>query len=123
MDPPEALSAAIAIVDRDGIIRSWNRAATELFGHPAERAVGASIEIVIPATYRERHWAGFRRAWEQGHVREGLAARLPMLCADGVTRPTAGRLAGIYGAHGDLVAVMGVWTGPRPDDEQLYPLG
>ncbi len=47
-------SSRDAIVGKtlDGIIRSWNRGAEELFGYRAEEVIGKSIEILWPSPLR-----------------------------------------------------------------------
>jgi PAS domain S-box-containing protein len=44
----ESSDDAIISKSLDGVIQSWNAAAERLFGHPAERAVGRHISLVIP---------------------------------------------------------------------------
>ena len=50
----------------DGVIQLWNRAATTLFGHTSEQAIGQSLDIIIPERFREAHWRGFERALAHG---------------------------------------------------------
>ena len=74
----------MVVADTDGVICFWSQGAKELTGHPAESAVGQSLDLVVPPEYRERHWAGFRAAMASGTARfEGGAANIPVLCADG----------------------------------------
>ncbi|MBP2313123.1 PAS domain S-box protein [Azospirillum soli] len=40
---------AVILVDSDGTIQAFNRAAERIFGYPAEEAVGSSIRALIPA--------------------------------------------------------------------------
>ena len=44
----ESSDDAIISKSLEGVIQSWNAAAERLFGHPAERALGQHISLVIP---------------------------------------------------------------------------
>src|SRR5262245_246457 len=58
---------AIVSMDLDGVILSWNAAATRMYGYTAEEAIGASIDIVIPETAERRcEEAGIRAKIAQG---------------------------------------------------------
>ncbi len=57
---------AVVFADRDGIIRFWNRGATELFGHTAEETIGQRMDMIIPENLRARHWEGYERVMVQG---------------------------------------------------------
>jgi hypothetical protein len=54
------------------VIRRWSRGAKELFGYAEAEAVGRSLDLIVPGTIRESHWAGC------GAVRE-FAGRLIVL--------------------------------------------
>jgi PAS domain S-box-containing protein len=56
---------AIVSKDLDGTIRSWNRAAEELFGYRASEVVGKSIRLIVPADRQGEEDEVLRR------VREG----------------------------------------------------
>jgi len=62
---------AIIFADRQGIIRLWNRGAAEIFGHPAETALGQSLDLIIPETLRERHNQGYQRVMATGQTKYG----------------------------------------------------
>src|SRR5262245_18775412 len=54
-DPARVLAAivessddAILAVDLDGVIRTWNRGATRLFGYAAEEAIGRPLSLLMP---------------------------------------------------------------------------
>jgi PAS domain S-box-containing protein len=53
---------AIVIVDNNGMITSWNRAAEKLFGYPADAIIGQSLALIIPPKHRPRHETGFHKA-------------------------------------------------------------
>lgn len=60
---------ALIFADREGVIRMWNAAATDIFGHSAEAAIGQSLDLIIPERFREAHWTGFDRALAAGETK------------------------------------------------------
>ncbi|HUB04403.1 MAG TPA: PAS domain-containing protein, partial [Solirubrobacteraceae bacterium] len=59
----EIAQSAFVTLDADGLVREWNRRATELFGYSREEAVGAELAgLIVPERYRDRHREGLRRA-------------------------------------------------------------
>lgn len=65
MDAPDAL----LVLDREGIIRFWNRGAELIFGHSSQEAVGKSADLIVPENLRERHWEGYRRVMATGDTK------------------------------------------------------
>jgi PAS domain S-box-containing protein len=107
-----------AIVVADGTITQWSPGAQTLFGYSAAAAVGQSLDLIVPAALRARHWAGFRRAMQAPAVKD-LAADIPVLCADGQVRDFAGRLLVLCDGLGVALGAMGIFaadgtTGFRP---------
>jgi PAS domain S-box-containing protein len=76
---------AIVYADAGGTIRYWNAAATRLFGHSAETAIGASLDLIIPERLRARHWQGYREVMggRPSRYPEGAVLAVPALRADG----------------------------------------
>ncbi|MGD7003377.1 PAS domain-containing protein [Corynebacterium halotolerans] len=72
---------AVIYADRNGVIRLWNDAAEDLFGHSAEQAIGQSLDLIIPEKHRGAHWTGWDRVMESGKTRYGHEP----LAAPGVT--------------------------------------
>ncbi|MBI4301534.1 MAG: PAS domain S-box protein [Chloroflexi bacterium] len=64
-------SDGIIFADHEGLICLWNRGAEAIFGHTNKNAVGQSLDLIIPDSFRERHWAGFQRAMASGHTKYG----------------------------------------------------
>jgi PAS domain S-box-containing protein len=62
---------AIIFADRQGLIRLWNRGAEEIFGHPADAALGQSLDLIIPESLRERHNQGYQRVMATGQTKYG----------------------------------------------------
>jgi PAS domain S-box-containing protein len=97
----------ILIADADGIIRFWNPGAARIFGFTAEEAVGQSLDIIIPAAQRDRHWHGYAESIRTGRTRYGAGDLLavPALRKDGARisiefsivpfRDAAGRMTAI----------------------------
>lgn len=76
---------AVVHADASGIIQAWNGGAERMFGYPAAEAVGQSLDIIIPANLRQRHWEGFQKTMETGHSRyaEGQTLSVPAQRQDG----------------------------------------
>lgn len=62
---------AIVAADRTGNIIVWNPGAERVFGYPVDVAMGQSLDIIIPESLRQRHWAGYSRVMETGLTRYG----------------------------------------------------
>jgi PAS domain S-box-containing protein len=79
------MSDAIVYADAEGAIRLWNRGATRIFGFTEAEALGRSLDIIIPANLRERHWRGYRATMQTGQSRYGDGERLsvPAMRKDG----------------------------------------
>ena len=66
---------AVIFADRDGVIRLWNFGAEAVFGFAADEVLGRSLDAIIPQRLRHAHWAGFRRAIDEGRTRYGNQVR------------------------------------------------
>lgn len=112
----------LVVADRDGCIQLWNEIATRLFGHEAAHAVGASLDLIVPEPFRERHWIGYRRAWAEGITEAPRVALMPVLCADGEVRRFPAHLLPVKGPHGELAAIAGVYSPPSDRDSGLFSM-
>jgi PAS domain S-box-containing protein len=70
------ISDAIVYADADGVIRLWNQGASRIFGFAEAEALGRSLDIIIPAGLRERHWQGFGATMRTG----GRATEMDRFC-------------------------------------------
>jgi PAS domain S-box-containing protein len=106
---------AVIVADPDGAIRYWNAAAEAMFGHAADEALGASLDIVIPERLRERHWEGYRQTMATGETKYGgETLSVPALRADGarisveftvaLVRDDSGAVTGIAAIMRDVTA-------------------
>jgi PAS domain S-box-containing protein len=76
---------AVLFADREGVIRLWNDAAEEIFGYSRAEAVGESLNLIVPAEFREAHWRGFEAAIDAGETTNPAVTRtrVPALQKDG----------------------------------------
>jgi PAS domain S-box-containing protein len=65
----ESAIDAIISADVSGNIRSWNSAATALFGFTEEEVIGQPIELIIPDRFRKSHREGLHRVSSGGPSR------------------------------------------------------
>ena len=105
----EALSDAVVICDRDGVIRFWNAAAERLFGFTPAEALGSSLELIIPERLQERHWVGFARTMATGQTRyQHDVLRVPGMHKDGRTLSIAFTVGLLLGAQRTVTGLVTV---------------
>jgi len=75
----------ILFADEKGVIRHWNTGCERIFGHAASEAVGQSLDLIIPANLRARHWQGYTETMRTGQSRyaAGELLAVPALRKDG----------------------------------------
>jgi len=90
----ESAIDAIISADSEGNIRSWNSAATALFGLTEAEVIGQPIELIIPERFRHSHEEGIRRVSSGGesHV-IGKTVELAAIREDGTEFPVELSLA------------------------------
>ncbi len=79
------LPDAVVYADAAGVIQVWNDGARRIFGFSAEEAIGQSLDLIIPASLRDRHWSGYTHTMQTGESRYGAGDLLsvPALHKDG----------------------------------------
>ena len=60
---------AIISADKNGIIESWNPAASKIFGYSKEEAIGQNLDLIIPKKYHKSHHDGMERVLTGGKKR------------------------------------------------------
>ena len=65
----ESAGDAIIVGDGHGLILSWNRSASTLFGYDDEEVIGQSLTLLMPARYRHAHEQGLARMESTGKGR------------------------------------------------------
>ncbi len=79
---------AIATIEANGIVLSFNRAATRMFGYTPEEVVGRNVKMLMPKEHRDRHDGYLARylATSEAHI-IGVGRELEALRKDGSTLP------------------------------------
>jgi PAS domain-containing protein len=99
--------SAIVMVNTAGTIIYFSKDLEQLTGHMASEAVGKTLDLIIPETFRERHWTGFRKAMATGHSGiDGICAIIPVLCSDKQVRNLAGRFQLLIDPMGNSLGAL-----------------
>lgn len=78
----------IITIDPDGTVRSFNKAAEEIFGYRAEEVLGRNVSMLMPEPYRKEHDDYIQRYLETGNRRIiGIGREVRGLRRDGSVFP------------------------------------
>ena len=98
---------ALVGADATGTIRVWSQGAEKLFGHSAADAIGQTLDLIVPETYRDQHWQGFRRAMETGSAKlDGQSTKIPVKCGDGAVTVFPGAFMLLRDAQKKVIGAM-----------------
>lgn len=110
---------AIVVVDRDNVIRSWNRGAELIFGYSEDEAVGNPKSMLLsPELVRAGEVERFQQRIEKdgyvtGYETEGLTKdgrRIPLSVTSTLIRDAEGRAVGRCSILRDLTAIKRLQT-------------
>ncbi len=100
---------AILFADREGIIRLWNTGAERIFGVPRERALGRTLDLIIPEKLRARHWEGYRRVMNGATSRYSTQLlKVPALKGDGSQFSSEFSIVPIRDENGSLAGIAAI---------------
>jgi PAS domain S-box-containing protein len=103
---------AIVVADATGRIQLWSRGAEQLFGLSPAQAIGQTLDLVVPADYREAHWQGFHAAMKAGAGKlENQSFDLPVNYRGDVTE-VRGVLTLLRDPEKNVIGAMAVFTVP-----------
>jgi PAS domain S-box-containing protein len=99
---------AIVSIDIEGRIVEFNDAATRIFGHARQAAIGKVLaELIVPPIYRAAHVAGMRRYLETGKATVlNRIIEVEALRADGTHIPVEISIAEVLVPEGRLFTAM-----------------
>ena len=66
----------VVLATTDGTMLVWNRGAERIFGFSAQETIGQGVDMIIPESQRDQHWAGYDKVLAAGttqYVNEPLA--------------------------------------------------
>jgi PAS domain S-box-containing protein len=114
---------AIVMASPDGVIRHWDAGAEQLFGYSAEEALAQSLDLIVPAGFRERHWAGFRNAVTTGSCKfDRAATNIPVHCKDGTIQAFPGRFVFLQGARNEVIGVAALFSQRAGSEAPFGPI-
>lgn len=131
MDPTEFATGLVAgmadglvYADADGIIRLWNRGAARIFGYAEAEAIGESLDIIIPAGQRERHWQGYRQTMRTGETRygEGQTLSVPAVRRDGTRISVEFTIVPFLDPAGHMIGIAAIMRDATRSFEELRAL-
>lgn len=116
-------NAAVIFANPSGVIQYWNSGMTELSGYSQEEAVGATLDLIVPPDYRERHWIGYHAAMDlaDGVVDHG-SFNVPALHKDGQTIRLEVHLNVIHDSRGRVVGAFSAFSRDEGPTDSIEPL-
>ena len=119
-----AMPDAIVYADAEGVIRSWNRDATRIFGFAEAEAIGRSLDIIIPERLRARHWEGFSATMQTGKSRygEGHVLSVPAIRKDRAQISVEFTIVPFTGESGQMVGIAAIMRDTTARFEELRAL-
>jgi len=101
-----------------------------VFGFPADRAIGQSLDIIVPERLRQRHWDGYQQTMRTGvtrYTRDLLA--VPAIRSDGQRISIEFTIALVRNSEGTLIGAGAVirdvtvrWSRDKALKERLADL-
>lgn len=118
------MSDALIHVDAEGRIRVWNTGAERIFGYSATEALGSTLDLIIPASLRDRHAEGFEATMRTGHTKYGNGDILsvPALRKDGGRISVEFSIVPFTGPSGAMTGIAAIMRDVTARFEELRAL-
>ena len=120
----DGMSDAIVYADEAGLIRVWNKGAERIFGFSETEALGGTLDIIIPASLRSRHWDGYREVMRTGRSRygDGQILAVPASRKDGSRLSVEFTIVPFTGADGRMTGIAAIMRDTTARFEELRAL-
>jgi PAS domain S-box-containing protein len=114
---------AVIFANPSGVIQYWSAGMTELFGFGESDVIGATLDVIVPPGYRERHWIGYHAAMDlaDGVVDHG-SFNVPALHKDGRTIRLEVHLNVIHDSRGRVVGAFAAFSPDQGHSDSIEPL-
>jgi PAS domain S-box-containing protein len=116
-------SSAVIFANPSGVIQYWNSGMIELFGFSQDEALGATLDLIVPPDYRERHWTGYHAAMDLADgVVDHHSFNVPALHKDGRTIRLEVHLNVIHDSRGRVVGACSAFSPDEGPSDSIEPL-
>ena len=115
---------AIVYADSAGLIRVWNAGAMRMFGFTEQEALGQSLDIIIPANLRDRHWQGYHGTMRTGQTRygDGHILAVPAVRKNGTRLSVEFTIVPFIGDDGKMAGIAAIMRDTTARFEELRTL-
>jgi PAS domain S-box-containing protein len=120
----EGMPDAIVHADETGLIRVWNKGAVRMFGFTEAEALGQTLDIIIPASLRDRHWQGFHETMRTGQTRygDGQILAVPAIRKDGTRLSVEFTIAPFTDSEGRMAGIAAIMRDATVRFEEMRAL-
>ena len=120
----KSMPDAVVYSDAEGRIQYWNNGAEGIFGFTASEAIGQSLDIIIPANLRQRHWDGYEQTMRTGVTRYGAGDLLavPAIRKDGSRISTEFTIVPFKDESGRMLGIAAVMRDVTKRFEEMRAL-
>jgi PAS domain S-box-containing protein len=120
----DGMPDAIVYADASGLIQVWNAGAVRMFGFAEAEALGQTLDIIIPASLRDRHWLGYWETMRTGQTRygDGQILAVPAIRKDGSRISVEFTIVPFTAEDGNMAGIAAIMRDATARFEELRAL-